>query len=118
MELDEATQLRVLESMVAHQYTYAGDHTIEAIEVAVEESAPDTLVIAISDANLNRYDITLKDLKPLQSAKVHAHLIFIASLGDEAAALAKAVPNERAQCCMNTSDLPLIIKKIVTSALK
>ncbi|KAK1746248.1 vWA domain-containing protein [Skeletonema marinoi] len=107
MELDEATQLRVLEN-----------HTIEAIEVAVEESAPDTLVIAISDANLNRYDITLKDLKPLQSAKVHAHLIFIASLGDEAAALDKAVPNERAQCCMNTSDLPLIIKKIVTSALK
>ena len=76
------------------------------------------LVIAISDANLRRYDITLNDLKPLQSRKVHAHLIFIASLGDEAAALAKAVPNERAQCCMDTSDLPLIIKKIVTSALK
>lgn len=119
MKLDERTQLRVLESMVAHtQYTYPGDHTIEAIEVAVEESEPDSLVIAISDANLRRYDITLNDLKPLQSRKVHAHLIFIASLGDEAAALAKAVPNERAQCCMDTSDLPLIIKKIVTSALK
>jgi len=119
MDLDEATQLRLLEGMVAHtQYTYAGDHTIEAIEVAVEESEPDTLIIAISDANLKRYDITLNDLKPLQSSKVHAHLIFIASLGDEAAALAKAVPNERAQCCMDTNDLPLIIKKIVTSALK
>ena len=119
MQLDEATQLRVLEGMVAHtQYTYAGDHTIEAIEAAVEESEQDTLVIIISDANLHRYAITLNDLKPLQSSKVHAHLIFIASLGDEAAALAKAVPNERAQCCFNTSDLPLIIKKIVTRALK
>jgi len=119
MQLDEATQLRVLEGMVAHtQYTYAGDHTIEAMEVAVEESDPDSLVIIISDANLNRYNITLKDLKPLQSSKVHAHLIFIASLGDEAAVLASAVPNERAQCCFKTSDLPLIIKKIVTNALK
>jgi MoxR-like ATPase len=119
MQLDEATQLRVLEAMVAHtQYTYAGDHTIEAIEAAVEESDPDTLIIIISDANLNRYDITLEDLKPLQSSKVHAHLIFIASLGDEAAALASAVPNERAQCCFKTSELPLIIKKIVTNALK
>jgi hypothetical protein len=88
------------------------------MEVAVEESDPDSLVIIISDANLNRYNITLKDLKPLQSSKVHAHLIFIASLGDEAAVLASAVPNERAQCCFKTSDLPLIIKKIVTNALK
>ena len=119
MELDEATQLRVLEGMVAHtQYTWAGDHTIEAIESAVDESEKDTLVIVISDANLNRYDIRLEDLKPLQSPKVHAHLIFIASLGDEASLLTKKVPNERAHCCFNTSDLPLIVKKIVTSALK
>lgn len=119
MQLNEATQLKVLEAAVAHtQYTYAGDHTIEAIENAVDTSDQDTLVIVISDANLNRYDITLNDLKPLQSSKVHAHLIFIASLGDEASALARAVPNERAQCCFDTSDLPLIIKKIVTSALK
>jgi hypothetical protein len=119
MELNEATQLRVLEGMVAHtQYTWAGDHTIEAIESAVDESEKDTLVIVISDANLNRYDIRLEDLKPLQSPKVHAHLIFIASLGDEASLLAKKVPNERAHCCFNTYDLPLIVKKLVTSALK
>jgi MoxR-like ATPase len=119
MQLDEATQLRVLEGMIAHtQYTYAGDHTIEAIQNAVDESEPDTLVVIISDANLSRYNITLDDLMPLQSPKVHAHLIFIASHGDEAAALTKAVPNERAQCCFDTSDLPLAIKKIITSALK
>ena len=118
-QLDEATQLKVLECMVAQtQYCYAGDHTIEAIEAAVHESEQDSLVLIISDANLNRYNITLKDLQPLQNPRVHAHLIFIASLGDEAAALAKSVHNERAQCCFDTSDLPLIIKRLVTGALK
>jgi hypothetical protein len=45
-------------------------------------------------------------------------LIFIGSLGDEASKLAKRIPNDRAQVCFDSSDLPLIIKTIVTNALR
>jgi hypothetical protein len=70
---DEKTQLQVLECMVAQtQYTWAGDNTVDAISLAVEEAEKGDLVIVISDANLDRYDITVKDLNPLQSQKVHA----------------------------------------------
>lgn len=117
--LDEATQLRVLECVVANtQYTYAGDNTVDAIALAVAEATMGELIIVISDANLKRYDITIDDLTPLQSPSVHAHLIFIGSLGDEAAKLANMIPNKRAQVCFQSSQLPLILKKIVTNALK
>jgi MoxR-like ATPase len=80
--LDEATQLRILECMVANtQYTYAGDNTVEAIQSAVSEASKDDLVLVISDANLERYQITPEDLAPLQSRDVHAHFIIIGSLG-------------------------------------
>lgn len=117
--LDEAAQLRVLLGMIANtQYTYAGDNTVEAISLAVEEATKGELVIIISDANLDRYYISVDDLEPLQSPDVHAHLIFIGSLGDEASELASRIPNERAQVCFQSAELPLIIKQIVASALR
>lgn len=117
--LDEATQLKVLECMVANtQYTYAGDNTVEAIHSAVKESSKDDLILVISDANLKRYQISPDDLAPLQSQDVNSYLILIGSLGDEAHELAKAIPNERAQVCFNSSELPLIIKRIVTQHFK
>lgn len=143
---DEKTQLQVLECMVANtQYTYAGDNTVDAITQVVEEAEKGDLVIIISDANLDRYEITVEDLEPLQSEKVYARkseliilrtfilrmdiklrfifapsldLIFIGSLGDEASKLAKKIPNDRAQVCFDSSDLPLIIKQIVTNAMR
>jgi len=118
LDLNEATQLRVLECMVANtQYTSAGDNTVDAVSIAVEEASKGELIIVISDANLDRYGISVDDLAPLQSPNVHAHLIFIGSLGDEAAELANHIPNKRAQVCFESSKLPLIIKKIVTNAL-
>lgn len=112
---DEATQLKIIECMVANtQYTYAGDNTVEAISLAVDEAAKGDLVVIISDANLDRYHIEVEDLAPLQNHDVHAHLIFIGSLGDEADKLARKIPNERAQVCESSSELPLILKKIVT----
>ena len=117
--LDEASQLKILECMVANtQYTYAGDNTVEAISLAVDEASKGDLIIIISDANLDRYDIRVDDLAPLQSPNVHAHLIFIGSLGSEAEELANRIPNDRAQVCLHSAQLPLILKKIVTNALR
>mmetsp|Transcript_11171 Transcript_11171/g.23524 ORF Transcript_11171/g.23524 Transcript_11171/m.23524 type:complete len:300 (+) Transcript_11171:361-1260(+) len=117
--LDEATQLKVLECMVANtQYTYAGDNTVEAISDSISQSAKGDLVIIISDANLQRYRIGVDDLSPLQSKDVHSHLIFIGSIGNEAKNLARTIPNERATVCFQSSDLPLLLKKIVSNSLR
>lgn len=118
MDLNEVIQLRVLECIVANtQYTSAGDNTVDAVSIAIEEASKGELIIIISDANLDRYGISVDDLAPLQSQNVHAHLIFIGSLGDEASKLASCIPNKRAQVCFESSQLPLVLKKIVTNAL-
>ena len=71
--MDEKTQLQVLECMVANtQYTWAGDNSVDAISSVVKDAGDGDLVIVISDANLDRYQITVEDLDPLQSQKVHA----------------------------------------------
>ena len=118
--LDESTQLKVLEGMVAHtQYTYAGDRTLEAIESAVSNAKAGDLVLIISDANLKRYRIEPYQISSkLGRTDVHSHMILIGSMGEEAKNLAKAIPNERAQVCLDTSELPGMIKTIVVGAVE
>ncbi|CAB9501403.1 Willebrand factor A domain-containing protein 8 [Seminavis robusta] len=117
---DPKTQLRVLESMVAHtQYTFAGDSTLEAIELAVSQAHEGDLVLVISDANLKRYRIDPTEVSALLRRKdVHAHLVLIGGFGEEPIKLARAIPNERAQVCLDSAELPLILKNIVASAAK
>lgn len=117
---DPATQLKTLESMVAHtQYTYAGDSTLEAIEEAVTEAKPGDLILVISDANLKRYRIEPEEVSGLLRSKdVHAHLVLVGSMGEEANLLARAIPNGRAQVCLDSEELPRIIKDIVAAAAK
>eukprot|EP00977_Amphora_coffeiformis_P014936 scaffold4262_cov169-Amphora_coffeaeformis.AAC.5 len=118
--LDPATQLKVLEGMVAHtQYTFPGDSTLEAIELAITQANEGDLVLIISDANLKRYRIDPMDVSNLLRIEgVHAHFILIGSLGEEAEKLARSIPNERAQVCLDSKDLPVIVKNIVASAAK
>jgi len=123
--LDAANQLRVLEAMVTHtQYTNAGDRTLEAIESAVDEAKNGDLILVITDANLKRYRIEAEEVSQLISGKngsstnIHTHLILIGSIGEEANELAQKIPNGRAQICLESSDLPIIIKSIVTNAAK
>eukprot|EP00529_Nitzschia_sp_RCC80_P007784 CAMPEP_0113506290 /NCGR_PEP_ID=MMETSP0014_2-20120614/35823_1 /TAXON_ID=2857 /ORGANISM="Nitzschia sp." /LENGTH=1267 /DNA_ID=CAMNT_0000401763 /DNA_START=433 /DNA_END=4237 /DNA_ORIENTATION=+ /assembly_acc=CAM_ASM_000159 len=118
---DPKTQLRILETMVAHtQYCFAGDTTLEAIDRAVNQADEGDLLIVISDANLQRYSIEPDDVNRLLRKKkdVHTHLVLISSFGEEAHRLARAIPNERCQVCFDSSDLPQIVKSIVTSAAK
>ena len=119
MEQDEATQLRILLGMIAHtQYTFAGDQTLEAIEVAMAKALPNDLVLMISDANLRRYAISPDDIASLlQKPSVHSHLILISSFGREAHEIAERVPNGRAHVCLDSSDLPLMLKRIVADGI-
>lgn len=58
MPQNPKTQLKILETMVAHtQYTFAGDNTVEAMEIAVSQASRGDLILVISDANLQRYRI-------------------------------------------------------------
>ena len=118
--MDPKTQLKVLEGMVAHtQYTFAGDHSVEAIESAISQATPGDLVLVVSDANLKRYRIDPRKISHLLNQPgIHAHLILIGNFGEEAHHLSRAVPNGRAQVCLKSEDLPLILKKIVASAAK
>eukprot|EP00050_Salpingoeca_kvevrii_P000815 m.156656 g.156656 ORF g.156656 m.156656 type:complete len:70 (-) comp10220_c0_seq1:102-311(-) len=48
---------------------------------------------------------------------VHAFAIMIGSLGDQAERLAKSLPPGRAFVCMNTKDIPKILKQTFTSTM-
>lgn len=77
--------------MHAHsQYCWAGDHTLEATELAIktlsEEDCDEAIVVVLSDANLQRYGIPPADLATALtlSPKVNAYAVFIGSLGNQA----------------------------------
>ena len=64
------SQLRVVETMVAHsQYCWSGDHTVEALARGVQrltevddDTYADRYAFLVSDANLQRYGISPREL--------------------------------------------------------
>ncbi|KAH8112896.1 AAA domain-containing protein [Phellopilus nigrolimitatus] len=111
---------KVIEKMgMITQYAFAGDYTVEAIEKAVDEvakyDADDWFVIAISDANFARYQITAEDLTRAmdRNAKVHTALICIGE-GAEAA----WIPNHfrgRGFRVADTHDIPKVLRSILAT---
>ncbi|KAL0575398.1 hypothetical protein V5O48_000404 [Marasmius crinis-equi] len=80
---------KVVEKMyMIPQYAFAGDYTVEAIKKGVEEvgkfDADDWFVIAITDANFGRYEITPEDITRAmkRNPKVHSALICIGEGAD------------------------------------
>lgn len=78
--------------MHAHsQFCWSGDNTLEATKCAIEslskEDSDESIVIILSDANLQRYSISankLTEALTLHEPKVQAYVIFIGSLNNEA----------------------------------
>lgn len=77
--------------MHAHsQYCWTGDHTLEATKLAVtslaEEESDESIVVVLSDANLQRYGIPPSALGSALTAcpSVSAYVIFIGGLGNQA----------------------------------
>ena len=124
--LNEKERMGVLETMVAHsQFCFPGDHTLDAVDRArervLEGAIPGDhtarLVVVVSDANFRRYGINPWDVTRAMQAdpRVQVHMILIASLGDEAEQVAKSLPLGQAHLCTESSDLPAILKRILTS---
>ncbi|KAF8581136.1 hypothetical protein K439DRAFT_1517023 [Ramaria rubella] len=116
---DTAERWKVVEKMsMITQYAFAGDYTIEAIEKAVIEvakyDADDWFVIAISDANFARYDITVADLKRsmYRDPKVKTALICIGE-GAEADWIPKHFQG-RGFRVANTHDIPTVLRSILS----
>ena len=97
-------------------------HTLPQVRSA---EADDYFVFVVSDANLRRYGIEPKRLGQLLSAagqgpadkRVNAHAIFIASIGDEADTLRRALPAGKGHVCLDTSGLPALLKRLFTASL-
>ncbi|TFK52963.1 hypothetical protein OE88DRAFT_1733940 [Heliocybe sulcata] len=111
---------KVIQKMdMTTQYSFAGDYTVEAIEnsmLAVGKfDADDWVVIAITDANFERYGIKPEDLKRAmnRNTKVHSALICIGE-GAEATWIPKLLPG-RAFRVSNTGDIPSVLRSILSS---
>jgi MoxR-like ATPase len=128
---NEKDRMRILQAMIAHsQYCESGDNTLEAMQQSIADVArdreddhdgSDAIVIGISDANLERYGIHPRQLGRIIEAgsekHVKAYCIFIASLGRDADEIKRELPVGRGHVCMQTSELPRVVKNILAANL-
>ncbi|CDO72121.1 hypothetical protein BN946_scf184962.g64 [Trametes cinnabarina] len=119
-QLEIRDRWKVVDKMeMITQYTFAGDHTLEAIDKAVSDiasfDADDWFVIAITDANFARYGITAEDLQRVmnRNPKVHTALICIGE-GAEATWIPKNLPG-RGYRVANTADIPAVLRSILST---
>ncbi|KAJ7443890.1 AAA domain-containing protein [Mycena galericulata] len=114
---------KVIEKMaLVPQYAFAGDYTVEAIEKGVKDvaafDADDWFVIAITDANFERYLIKPEDIARAmrRDPKVHTALICIGE-GAEAAWIPRSIPG-RGFRVMNTADIPTVLRSILSTMVE
>ncbi|XP_043278620.1 von Willebrand factor A domain-containing protein 8 isoform X2 [Venturia canescens] len=121
---DNKQRLQVIKTMHAHsQYCTSGDNTLEATQRAItslaKEDSDESIVVVLSDANLERYGIPPSNFAKVltSNANVNAYAIFIGSLGDQANRLIKKMPAGRAFVCMDLKDIPRILQQIFTASV-
>jgi len=124
---NEKERLDVLKNMHAHsQFCMSGDHTLSATVLAIQELAlkaeeyDEAFVIILSDANFDRYGISPTNFAKILTKKsdvVNAYAIFIGSSGDQADRLAKRLPAGKAFVCLDTRQIPEVLKTIFTSTM-
>lgn len=127
---DEAERMNILSKMVAHsQYTLSGDNTLKATEAAIDrmthdqnmDSSTENYVIVVSDANFSRYNISPERFGEIMTKDARiapgVHLILLASFDNEAQRIVKKLPVGQGHVCLNTLDLPLVMRDILSNAL-
>ena len=116
--------------MGAHsQYTLSGDNTLKATDAAIDrmvhdkdmDNSTENYVIVVSDANFSRYNISPQRFGDIMTKDARiapgVHLIMLASFDDEAQTIVKKLPVGQGHVCLNTSDLPVVLRDILSSAL-
>eukprot|EP00755_Sulcionema_specki_P015420 Sspe_Gene.9679::Locus_3257_Transcript_1_1_Confidence_1.000_Length_5642::g.9679::m.9679 len=117
--MNKKERLEMALKMVAHsQYCWSGDNTLRSMEEAIrrvtEKDADQYFVFALSDANLQRYGISTRRIAQIVNSdpRVHMYCVFIASFGMQANAIVRDLPPGHGHVCLQSSDLPAILKKI------
>eukprot|EP01061_Rhynchopus_euleeides_P000906 TRINITY_DN10649_c0_g1_i2.p2 TRINITY_DN10649_c0_g1~~TRINITY_DN10649_c0_g1_i2.p2 ORF type:complete len:324 (+),score=151.54 TRINITY_DN10649_c0_g1_i2:83-973(+) len=122
-------RLKVVEKMWAYaQHCQSGDHTLEGMQAATEHlkrrdrqagPADEKIVLAFSDANLDRYSITASGLEKVLVAdkKTHTSIFFLASSDGEAERLVRQVTPGHAYTALNMQMLPTLIKSVFGHSL-
>ena len=87
--------------------------------MARHTDADERFVFLLSDANLERYGIRPSDLARELTAnpKVHAHAIFLSSMGGAAERLKDALPPGRSSVCLDAADLPAAFRSLLTAGV-
>lgn len=118
---NDRERLQVIRKMHAHSdLCDSGDNTLSSCRYAVREivkkEADEYAVFLLSDANLEQYGIGARELQDLLELdqRVRVFIIFIGSLGDQAARLTASMPAGNVFVAMNTSDIPIIIKNCLS----
>ena len=117
----DGDRFRILRDVLAYtRFCMSGDNTLECIEESIHdvretEDADDYFVIALSDANLARYNISADDLGRVlrTDERVKTAVVFI-DKGPEAARAARLLPG-RAFVADDTKDIPRILSDILTT---
>ena len=125
----EAERLRVVERMWAHaQHCSSGDHTLAGLHAASSAlaqraqeagAADEQLVLAFSDANLDRYGITPAALEQALSfdKATHRTIFFLASSDGEAERITQKVSPGHAYTVLDMQMLPTLIKSVFSHSL-
>ncbi|CAF1250925.1 unnamed protein product [Adineta steineri] len=118
-------RLKLLKLMYTHtMFCSSGDNTFSALKTAIDalQAEPDDtvderFVIVISDANFDRYGLSPKVFgKMLQSNEnVQCFAMFIGSLGQQASLLQQNLPSGKGFVCLETNQIPKVLKTIFTS---
>ncbi|KAI5695056.1 hypothetical protein M8J75_010206 [Diaphorina citri] len=124
---DNKQRLEVIKTMHAHaQFCASGDYTLESIRASIQDLTTecaqhdDSILIVLSDANLDRYGIAPREMGEAlnaEAASVRAYAIFIGSLGDQAKRLTQELPAGRGFVCMDLTEIPQILQQIFSASL-
>ncbi|XP_012262209.2 von Willebrand factor A domain-containing protein 8 [Athalia rosae] len=121
---DNKQRLEVIKTMHAHsQFCTSGDHTLEATRHAItnlaKEESDESIVVVLSDANLERYGIPPQSFAKILTSNpdINAYAIFIGSLGDQATRLTKKMPSGKAFICMDLKNIPKILQQIFAASV-
>eukprot|EP00931_Biecheleriopsis_adriatica_P049533 TRINITY_DN28660_c0_g1_i1.p1 TRINITY_DN28660_c0_g1~~TRINITY_DN28660_c0_g1_i1.p1 ORF type:complete len:1540 (+),score=355.44 TRINITY_DN28660_c0_g1_i1:29-4621(+) len=117
-------RLAIAKTMEAHaQFCYPGDHTLEATERAITEiggqPADERLVLVVSDADLQRYNIDVRSWNMIlqKDPGVKAYVILISNNASEAERIKATLAPGRAHICAEASSLAVTFKQIFQDSL-
>jgi len=120
----EKERLTIAKRMEAHaQFCHPGDHTLEGTSRAIDEirkrPADERFVFVVSDADLQRYNIDVRNWGRIlqKDPEVKAYVILISNNVDEADRIKATLAPGRAHICAEAASLAVTFKQIFKDSM-